>query len=214
MQTAYKEKVDCIASVQPEIDAQREEVEEAETRSKHLKMQLEDMSRQVQESEKATQEMARQLAEEKMKVQEAQESSKTVRLVRRSIDASRDEDTPTRRRKRGSIETASDSGFESDMESVFSSTTSDGERPQSPPTSVSTAGFDGRTWNLRQPKAREEAPYDPVKRNVGKRVGSAGAAWATVDSLRNENRDLKIQMKEMQRNLQGCIDLVAGVVNV
>lgn len=49
MQAAYKEKVEYIASVQPEIDAQKEEVEEANTRSEHLKMQLEDIGRQNQE---------------------------------------------------------------------------------------------------------------------------------------------------------------------
>ncbi|KAK6437133.1 hypothetical protein LTR95_006669 [Oleoguttula sp. CCFEE 5521] len=51
MQTAYKSKVDFMASVQPELEAQREEVEEAETRSRHLKLQLEDMARRAQEHE-------------------------------------------------------------------------------------------------------------------------------------------------------------------
>ena len=213
MQAAYKEKVEYIASIQPEIDAQREEVEEAETRAKHLKMQLEDMSRLTQEQETAMQEMALQLADEKMKAQETREASRTVRLVRRSTDEARNGDndeTPTRRRKRGSAETASDSGFESDIESVFSTATSDAETPVSPPASISSmAGY--RPCNLRQPKARDGPPSRPSNDNAGRRIGSEGAAWATVDVLRSENRDLRTQMEEMQKTLQGCIDFVAGV---
>ena len=212
MQVAYKEKVDYIASIKPEIDAQREEVEEAETRSKHLKMQLEDMSQQAKEHETAMQEMAVQLAEEKIKAQEVHETARTVRLVRLPTDRSRDgedEEAPRRRRKRGSAgsTTASDSGFESDLdaESIFSASGST-DTPLSPPDS------DGRSWNMRQPKGRAGGSRT-ASGNAGKRLGSEGAAWATVETLRGENRDLKRQMEETQRTLQGCIDLVSGVGN-
>ena len=217
MQVAYKEKIDYIASIKPEIDAQREEVEEAETRSKHLKMQLEEMGRQSQQQETAMQEMALQLAEEKMKVQEAQEAARTVRLVRRSDSREGDEEeTPTRRRKRGSAGSASDSGFESDVDSVFSGNNSGAETPISPPSisASSMAGYDGKSWNLRQQKRSEGQPGRSGNNNAGKRLGSEGAAWATVETLRSENQDLKVQMEEMQKTLQGCIDFVSAVTGV
>lgn len=197
MQCAYKDKVDFIASLQPEVDAQREEVEEAETRSQHLKFQLEDMGRRAQQTEEAMQDLAAQLAEEKMRVQELRENAaRSVRLVRRDSGGGDDEQTPTRhskRRSRGS-EYASDSGFESDMESVFSAASGSVETPISP-ASVSVVGENMQSWNLRH-----------VANGKG-----YGAAWATVEALRSENQGLKVRMGEMEREMQGCIDFVGAL---
>lgn len=218
MQTAYKEKVRYISTIQPEIEAQKEEVEEAETRSRHLKLQLEDLSRQAADQTHTMQEMAIQLAEEKMKVHDAQESARsTVKLVRRNTDSTdgEAEDTP-RRWKRGSAGSqASDSGFESDAEyaeSVMSAGT--GEAPLSPPRMVVTPAYDGHDWAANTTKAppaihrqnsRSAAAYSH------KRMGSESAAWATVESLRGENHGLRTQVAEMQRTIQDCIDLVGTV---
>ena len=194
MQTAYKEKLDYISTIQPEIDAQREEVEEAETRSKHLKMQLQDMGRQAQEQETAMQDLARQLTEEKMKAQEAREAARTVRLVP-------DEEQTPRQRKRNSGGSASDSGFESDLDSVFSAVSPGGaETPMTAPSIYA--------WQARG--------QEGVVGRAGnqKRLGAENAAWATVETLRSENFDLRVQMEEMQRTLQGCIDFVGGVNGV
>jgi hypothetical protein len=205
MQAAYKEKLDYITTIQPEIDAQREEVEEAETRSKHLKLQLEDMGRQAQEHETAMQDLARQLFEEKMKVHEAREAVRTVRLVPR---AESDEEQTPRRRKRNSGGSASDSGFESDLESVFSAGTASGAETPATAPSISSAN------NARQPKGRDGVVSRTGNNGGGKRLGAEHAAWATVEALRNENRDLRAQMEEMQRSLQGCIDFVSAVHGV
>ncbi|KAK4540924.1 hypothetical protein LTR36_008432 [Oleoguttula mirabilis] len=228
MQAAYKEKVDYISTIQPEIDAQKEEVEEAETRSRHLKLQLEDISRQAADQNQALQEMAIQLAEEKMKVSEAQEAARsTVKLVRRTTDQSTDgddEDTP-RRRKRGSPgrqsgSQASDSGFESDAEYAESVMSAGAETPLSPPTMTITPAYDGRDWAINTSKSRPALSRQSSRSVVSgttayssntKRLGSEGAAWATVESLRGENQGLQRQMEEMQKTLQGCIDFVGNV---
>ena len=225
MQTAYKEKTNFIASLQPELDAQREEVEEADIRSKHLKLQLEDMGRQAQEQGMAMQDMARQLAEEKVRGEEGEETARTVRLIRRSTTDSRDgddEETPTRRRKRTSGGSASDSGFESDLESVFSGG-SNVETPISPPSVSATSDYADSPSDLQQPKGRDAlltiqrraAAGSTVPSNrssiSNKRLGSEGAAWATVEALRGENRALKMQVEQMEGTLQGCIDFVSGL---
>ena len=222
MQTAYKEKVEYIASMKPEMDAQREEVEEVETRSKHLKMQLEDISRQAQQQETAVQEMAQQLADEKMKVQEAREAAQTVRLVPRSMSREDNEYTTPRRRKRTSADNASDSGFESDMESIFSEH-SGADTPLSPP-STSASHSHEQPWNFQQLNGTKSIQRRPSASTVSSRPGSSnpsrqrlggeGAAWATVDALRSENQGLRSEMDEMQKTLQGCIDLVSGVGGV
>ena len=205
MQAAYKEKLDYISTIQPEIDAQREEVEEAETRSKHLKLQLEDMGKQAQEQETALQELARQLTEEKVKAHEAREAVRTVRLV----PSRSNEEEPTQRRRKRTSDSASDSGFESDLDSVFSAGTGSGvETPVTAPSITSN-----HAWNSRQQREKDVIVSRAGNR-AGKRMGEESAAWATVEALRGENQDLRTQMEEMQRTLQGCIDFVGSVHGV
>lgn len=231
MQIAYKEKSEFITNLQPELDAQRDEVEEAETRSRHLKMQLEDMSRQAQEREKAMQDIAQLLAEEKMRVQELRENAaRSIKLVRRDSTDGRatevsgqeqqeDNETPTRRRKRSSNGSASDSGFESDLESVFSSSTS-ASGVQSPlsPHPISLVGDDRRHWPLHPHEMKDGTRVNTTalqrqssSSTTASKSSAAGPAWATVEALRSENRDLKVQMAEMERELQGCIEFVGAL---
>ena len=200
MQSAYKAKLDYISTLQPELDAQREEVDEARTRSAHLKSQLEHMGQQAQEQETAMQELARQLSEEKVKAQEAREATRTVRLVPPDESRGSEEETP-RRRKRNSGGSASDSGFESDLDSVFSAVEAGGV--ETPLTAPSISSWQGNG-------------QDGVVGRAGnqKRLGAENAAWATVEALRSENCDLRGQVEEMQRSLQGCIDFVGGVGGV
>ncbi|EMC97700.1 hypothetical protein BAUCODRAFT_122128 [Baudoinia panamericana UAMH 10762] len=231
LQTAYAEKVSYISSIQPEIDAQREEVEEAETRAQHLKMQLEDMSRQAQEQERAMREMALQLAGEKMKVQELREMAQnSIKLVRRSTDELADEVTPRRikRASGSSAGNASDSGFESDLEYADSVTSAGAETPLTPPPTMTltlTPAYDGHDWAATavQPSTHYSrgstasgCSRQAWNRHGGNasgseaRVGGQVAAWATVEQLRGENVQLRRQVDEMEGTLQGCIDLVSG----
>ncbi|KXT00329.1 hypothetical protein AC578_5869 [Pseudocercospora eumusae] len=217
MQVAYKEKVDYIASIQPEIDAQKEEVDEARTRSEHLKMQLEDIGRQAEEQRQVNEELLIQLSQEKVKVQEAQEQAKTIRLVRRDTaetEFDTDSDDMHCRRKRNSGGNASDSGFESDADtcSVFSSNidTPTSAQYQQQPRLVVTLDHQS------QPQVRYASSRDSrmsqqsTAYSATKHHDSAFTAWTTVERLRNENRELRRQMEEMQCNLQSCIDLVSG----
>jgi len=220
MQAAYKQKVDYIASIQPEIDAQKEEVEEAETRSRHLKIQLEDMSRKADEQATSMQELCVQLAEERVKVQDAREQAQNASKLVRLGD---DEDTP-RRRKRGSAGSASDSGFESDAEYADSVISAGGRTPLSPPTVMLTPDLDRSRWqsNPGRVSGRPDLLRQSTSRLSRLAVSSNGhdrhgdgesVAWDAADNLRSENRNLRKQVEEMRKTLQGCIDFV-NIVNV
>ncbi|KAI5356588.1 hypothetical protein Slin14017_G129620 [Septoria linicola] len=207
MQAAYKEKVDYLASIQPEIDAQKEEVEEANTRSEHLKMQLEDTARQAQEQRGVNEELIIKLSEEKMKVQQLQEErAKTIRLVRQDTEsASADEDLDRNStHKRNSRGSASDSGFESDADTA--SILSSGIET---PTSQHTPRFALNHKDLH----RIDMRHVPSRGSALSQQSTAfsrneGVAWATVEKLRNENLDLKAQMEDMQRSFDGVLDFV------
>ncbi|KAK4236401.1 hypothetical protein C8A03DRAFT_16951 [Achaetomium macrosporum] len=65
MQTAYREQTVVLRDLQAERSAQKDELEEAETRARHLKMQLEDMARKAQEHERRIKSLMEELAAER-----------------------------------------------------------------------------------------------------------------------------------------------------
>ncbi len=226
MQIAYREKVDYIASIRPEQEAQKDEVEGAETRVIHLKKQLEDMSRKAHEQQITMKEMAAELAEERMKTLEAREAaSSTIRFVSDSTENERTHGNGSvRRKRRGSTSNASDSGFESDMESIFSSYSGGPavpDTPLSPPCLSRMTSLDSRlNINVQQANAHHDrtkpvaisgGTTPTATGRSGQRLGREGAAWATVETLRNENHELKRYVQDMQESLQGCIDFVSQI---
>lgn len=211
MQASYKEKVEYIASIQPEIEAQKEEVEETEIRSAHLKRQLEDLGKQAQEQKQVNEELIIKLSEEKMKLSEEREKSKTIRLVPRDTDGGASDEESHRRGKRRSAGDASDSGFESDVDtaSVLSSgmdTPASHRQPHFMLTADQDVIPSRRTPPPRESVASSNACSGSTKQSLGHT-----AAWKTVEDLRNENRQLRMQVEEMQRTVQGCIDMVGGL---
>lgn len=202
MQIAYKEKVEYLASIQPEIDAQKEEVEEAQTRSAHLKMQLEDTARIAKEQRDVNEELIHKLSEEKMKVLQLQEErARSIRIVRRETEIPEEDEDPNRTIKRSSRGSASDSGFESDADtaSLFSSgvETPASQYASRPPT------LDHRI----------DPRHIPARGSVLSQQSTAfsrneGVAWATVEKLRNENSDLKTQVANLQQSYDGVLEFV------
>lgn len=65
MQAAYRERSTALRDLQAERSAQRDELEEAETRARHLKMQLEDMAAKAQEHESRMRGLMEELAAER-----------------------------------------------------------------------------------------------------------------------------------------------------
>jgi len=232
LQSAYKDKVEYIATLQPEMDVQREEIEEADIRARHLKLQLQDMGRRAQEQESAMQALASQLSQERFRNQEARE--KEARKASRSYITSKpspalsnadettddDETTPRRgfnphtsnlkRLSAGSTD-ASDSGFESDLDRDSWSH----QDPLDPSHQRAVMGSPGQLTPTKQRGlgvavgGNSHAPLTSSSlRNSVKRLGSDGSAWAVMERLRVENVALKAQVGDMQRELQGCIELV------
>lgn len=64
-QNAYRERTVTIREMQAEKSAQNDEMEEAETRAQHLKMQLEGMARKAQEQETVMRQLMEELAAER-----------------------------------------------------------------------------------------------------------------------------------------------------
>ncbi|KAI9841509.1 MAG: hypothetical protein M1837_000671 [Sclerophora amabilis] len=142
LHTAYKVQSTSLSdALSRETDLQ-DQLEEAETRSDHLKMQLNNMAAQASEQEQAMKELAAEIEMEKQRRQDEQEARKrSIILVKNPRSALANEvwDRPTTGKdvvKRSSCATvATDSGFESEGESSADSVFSR-SRSNSSPTGI------------------------------------------------------------------------------
>lgn len=133
LQTAYQQRTHSLHELSCEKEAQAEELEEAEMRAKHLKLQLEDMARQiVEKDEELARVKADLVAEKKAREEERIAREKSISLLKFSHDSMPQDfehlgpvdSSQSRRMWRASNGTIfSDTSFESDddsAESVFS----------------------------------------------------------------------------------------------
>ncbi|KAL2262615.1 hypothetical protein VTK26DRAFT_702 [Humicola hyalothermophila] len=146
MQAAYRERTAALRELQAERSAQRDELEEAETRARHLKMQLEDMARKAQEHERAMRELMEELAaERRARAEESRRMaagekndggsggggagiggalpsppSEGASIVSEDLGVDEDRRRRRHRRRRGSRDTTDDGDEEDETESVES----------------------------------------------------------------------------------------------
>lgn len=88
LQTAYRERTAALREMQAERAAQRDELEEAETRAQHLKMQLEDMSRKAQEHERAMRSLMEELAAERRASEEERLAAAAASAAGKAVSSS------------------------------------------------------------------------------------------------------------------------------
>lgn len=215
LQTAYKERTTVLRDLVAEKEALSEETQGAETRAKHLKLQLDSMSEQLAEQDKAMMDIVDELAREKLARREEQEDRKrSVRLVEQDSPLS----TSARSRPRRSIN--SDSGFESEDDSSADSVFSRRDGRHSPTMSVSSVSTDNspdtffpreivhsptQAARLRIPLANSK----PIQQSCPNCHGvRAGDAWPVVSVLKEENQALRSRVEELEGALDGCLDVV------
>ncbi|KAL9073414.1 MAG: hypothetical protein Q9157_004773, partial [Trypethelium eluteriae] len=267
--SGYRTKCNDAALARAEVSAQTDEAEEAETRARHLKRQLDDMAARVAEQEEAMRELAEQLAWERLVRREEEEvRRRSVMLVRdksqqfeATVEREREMEREMEREREGSRRegvshgtSVCDSGFESDadaesmVDSVFSRPGNEVGSPMvGTPLStlnewesddVDTTGFGevNRSKTTRPPSRASLGQRSAGLGLTGKRKsgmnledymerrlsgpsvsscsncngGSQTNAWTLVSELRIENRGLNGRVSELERTMEGCLDLVAG----
>lgn len=249
MQTAYRDRVAALQELQAEKLAQREEVEETETRSRHLKMQLEGMARKAQEQEQEMLKLRDELAAERKARLDDRNLAEKV-LSQGSIaweeDLDVDEERRRKRRVRKSADTAkSEVSYDTDDESAESESVFSRCRS---PTSSTSIGLDGNTLDnsatpvqsrnsssMAVQRARAAQPQQSVQpitalqkfmKGLAGESDYAGAgaggcrnckgkdasvAWDTVSLLRDENKQLKGRVGELEMHVEATLDLVRGI---
>lgn len=197
-----------------------EESEGTDTRARHLKMQLDDMTAKFAEQDEAMMNLVDELAQEKQARREDEEARKrTIRIV--------GDVTPPSSGHRGlsRSNTVSDSGFESEDDSSADSVFSRRNGAQSPTMSVSSASTANspdvyRTQEfhvpastvqiarLRLPQGQPAAKGTPLHSCTNCEGVRASEAWGVVSILKEENEVLKHRVGELEGALDGCLDVV------
>lgn len=117
-QEAYKARTYELRELKQEQDVQAEEVDEADVRARHLKMQLEDMARKAAEQEEQINSLLQELTQEKqlrLKEQSAVAASETSTL---NEDLEAEVDQKKRHWRRSDATTKSDTSLDTDEESI------------------------------------------------------------------------------------------------
>ena len=227
MQTACKERAVSLREMNAEKEAQSEELEEAQTRARHLKLQLDDMSVKLAEQDVAMMSLVDEVAAMKRWRQD-EENKKSIRLVEADDEARAPGSHRPRKRE------SRDSGFESQSEdevpasSVFSTLEDRG----TPMTSLNTSPRIGIQEMVHesdyQGAGTKELPLLIMKTKLAHRGLQSDISIPTVCSNREqakaledtgivsmlqlENAGLKQRVEYLESTLDGCLDLVHGVL--
>ena len=229
LQNAYKERTIALRDMAAEKEALVEETEGAETKARHLKTQLDDLSAKLAEQDEAMMNLVDELAQEKLARQEEEEARKrSIRLVQHA--------TPTNasQRRRTFSNPVSDSGFESEDDSSAESVFSRRDGAHSPAFSMSSISTNNSPCQVADHETSMSVAQNARLRslpNYGRKGTSAvcqndstGArphvpcpscngtqvaeAWNVVTILKEENQCFKQRVGELEGALGGCLDLV------
>lgn len=190
-----------LSDLRAEKEAQAEETEEAETRARHLKMQLDDMAEKAKAQEEAMRSLSLELlAERRRRDEEEVARQKSVQIVK-----GRESRVGVRRGTSSSGSVNSDSGFESDTDSASLGSSFN----SSPTLAAHKEAYDDRGAETRRPlPQRQLSTYDKVLKTV---VGEPASPWAVMEGYREENRMLRDRVTELEGAVDGCLDLVVGL---
>ena len=170
---------------------QDEELDEADTRARHLRTQLEDMGRKREEAERINEELTDTLLRERRLWREEEERRRrSIRRVRSSDEG----DGGGVKGHRATGSTNSDSGFESDPESEEDASVHCDQR--------GTAVRDMRKSRFVRISKEGMSGGMSSCRNY---QGVSG-----TPDLRSENHMLKMRVAELEDAVEGCLDLIGG----
>lgn len=218
-QSAYRAKCSAVSEIELERSAQHEELEEAETRARHLKMQLDGMAEKAKEQEEAMRALGLELLAERRRREDEDAARKmSVQAVARSGPTTATTKEHQHQRRRGtaashagsSVGSVCDSGFESDGESAPDYGSVAGMSFHSGPTLAGEDEYSTDAGSVRRGPLpqRRLSTYDKVLRTV---AGEPASAWAVMEGYREENRALRDRIHELEGAVDSALDLVAGV---
>ena len=216
-QRAYRDATQILKATKSEKNVQADELEAAQTRNEHLKLQLTEMAERATDQEKMIQAMKIELAAERQRRHEDEEARKqSIRLVTRyNGDEATSESGQPRRRKIRTSEASSldgtdsassviDSVFSEPVHSNFSPATSAGVSP----VMKHVAMYNHTTSPIYRPENRfSQASNDECSRCRA----NPSEAWAVVDMVQLESRELKKRIEQLEAAQEDALDFLSGL---
>lgn len=209
LHTAYRERVKEARDARAEYEAQAEELQEAQTRAQHLKLQLSNMSNDSAEQEKVVMDLVDNLAKEKDLRMQA-EAKVTLFMLDDDETGAR---SPRRSRKDRSSLASNDStpSMISDSGSDFTDTSlrSPNRGVESPATPRSLSALSlSHPW-------KEQHPTQVILQPKGKCMSCEklenSEAGDLTSNLKRQNKILWDRVENLEKELDGCLDFVRGL---
>jgi hypothetical protein len=220
-QCAYRDVSSALADTRAEQSAQDDELDEADTRARHLKMQLETMAARATEQEAEMRKLKEELAFERLARQEEEAARK------RSLSLAKDSESPRRRNRVSNSDVSiADSGFESDVENDAASTFS--RELMSPTGAVpSSAASEFDSQHETTPKGKkpslfqQQSTHNKVRNGSVKfeqggwgcancEGGSQSAVWGRLAREREENSHLRTRVESLEEAVENALNVVDG----
>ncbi|KAF2964552.1 hypothetical protein GQX73_g9031 [Xylaria multiplex] len=241
MQDAYRQRTIALREMQAEREAQSEEMEEMELRTRNFKNQLEKMAAKAAEQENAIQQLVAELqAERRSRHEERVSREKMFRVVDEGSVVGNEDlcvDEDDRKRWRASNSTVKSElsidtdGDSAENESIFSRSRSptamtaitETESLDVPPTlhpraalpkpksAQQLTAFQRLVKGISAIKEEGESPVAGVDGCRNCRGQDSSVAWDTVSLLRDENLALKQRVAHLDIVVEGALDVVNGI---
>lgn len=190
LQSAYRSKILALDDMRRELSVQGEEADEAETRARHLKVQLDDMARKSQQQDDLIAELSQQLEVERRQRIEEKDVERQRSMVKRRGAVVKRMPTIKNVGNPTPVNVHSDSGFESGEESDAS-----GAAPGSVFSEDDSQRGNGNWVTV---------PLDS-KPAMHARNPSMGRPM----SLQIENQMLRMRVAELEEAVDSCLEMVA-----
>lgn len=227
-QTSYRQLSTSLVDARSEQSAQEDELDEADTRVRHLKMQLETMAARANEQDEQMRRLMEDLAfERRARMEEEAARKRGLALIRGSTPcehATCQDSTPRRRNRISNSELSVDSGFESECEtdatSLFSRNclsptgTEQSSIMEHESSDATSRGKETQTQQRRN--THEKAREGPVSLDQGGwgcancEGGAQAAVWGRLAKEREENRTLRHRVETLEEAVDGALNVVDG----
>ncbi|KAF2254011.1 hypothetical protein BU26DRAFT_233885 [Trematosphaeria pertusa] len=229
-QTSYRQLSTALVDARAEQSAQDDELDEADTRIRHLKSQLETMASRASEQDEQMRRLMEELMfERRARLEEEAARKRSLSLVkgRAGLEHGKYQDTqsPRRRNRISNSDVSVDSGFESecdtDVASIFSRTNCLSPTGTDLSSTVETDDRDTTPKGKKPQPLQRRSTYDKVRDgtvNLEKggwgctncEGGSQSSVWGRLAREREENSTLRRRVTELEDAVEGALNVVDG----
>ncbi|KAL9581359.1 MAG: hypothetical protein Q9212_003950 [Teloschistes hypoglaucus] len=232
---AYKDRSVALHDAIAEKEAQAEELQGAQMRTKHLKQQLDEMTAKLAEQDKAMMDLVDQLAQEKQARREAEDArpqpcnalGTDVNRRPNGLRATHHDETSSKSRTSTasemsleSTDSAADSLFDRrgstsptmSMSSVSTMNSPEIQHQPSLPSARYQTPNNART-TTKMADSSFHPPQQPARKNSNKgNHGRDSEAWCLVEMLKLENTGLKTRLSQLESTVEDCLNIVKGLL--